>query len=108
MGQLPNTPFKVNVVGVTNREGYPDNLRAIQDVTGHECLLQAEPDNPYDANAVAVTVDGSLCGYLPRTVAKKVTETMAAGAYFAILSWKIKMHNPASQLPGMELTLKRG
>lgn len=34
----------------------------------------AEPDNPYDANAVAVIADGKHIGYLPEEVAEKVAK----------------------------------
>lgn len=34
-------------------------------------VLVSEPANPYDANAVAVQVDGQVVGYLPRATAQQ-------------------------------------
>ncbi len=43
-------------------------------------VLVAEPDNPYDPNAVAVYVDGGLVGRLPKDVAPDWHPAIAAAA----------------------------
>jgi hypothetical protein len=43
-------------------------------------VLVAEPENPYDPNAVAVFVDGGLVGRLPREVAPDWHPAVAAAA----------------------------
>ena len=57
----------VNVAGESH---YQDALRAIsgQGEIRHdtEARLIPEPDNPHDANAVRVEIDGAKVGYLPR------------------------------------------
>ncbi len=63
------------LVNVAGESHYQDALRQItggqegsirQDTTAH---LIAEPENPYDPNAVRVEIEGKKVGYLPRTVA---------------------------------------
>ena len=72
-----------------------------------ELMLVAEPDNPYDANAVAVfTADGAQVGYLEARLARELTlrwkrciETRCfvralrqrgdiAGVSFGLLQWQ--------------------
>jgi hypothetical protein len=42
--------------------------------------LVADHGNPYDPNAVAVTLNGEVCGYLPRVAAPLLGPIMAAAA----------------------------
>jgi hypothetical protein len=68
------TPLFVKVAGVTF-EGRQTYLAALK---GDEpCRIVAEPDNAYDANALAVHVamhDGNVrhVGYIPRDLAKRI------------------------------------
>lgn len=57
----------LSVVGSYSRDGHR-----------HECVatLIAEPENPYDTNAVRVTIEGETVGYLP----KKLTTRIASGS----------------------------
>jgi hypothetical protein len=63
-------------LSVVGESRYQETLRSRADQLGPDGVFTArlvpEPDNPYDANAVAVCVDGSLAkvGYLARQVAK--------------------------------------
>lgn len=41
-------------------------------------VLQPEPDNPYDKNAVAVVVEGKQIGYLPKVMAAVVHTSLVA------------------------------
>ncbi len=48
---------------------------------GQVLRLRREPDNPHDANAIAVdTLGGQQAGYLPRTVACWFAEWLDGGA----------------------------
>ena len=75
--------FYTKVVGVT----YEGRQRLISRLNNNEELeentelvLKREPDNPYDANAVAVlTLDGQKLGHLAREIAQNVSRSMAAG-----------------------------
>jgi hypothetical protein len=45
------------ILGPHTRAGYDEELGAV---------IELEPSNPYDSNAVAVKIRGYLVGYLPR------------------------------------------
>ena len=71
----------LEVVGESQYRG------AIEDAVGrraegHQDIVDAamvrEPANPYDANAIAIQIEGRTCGYLPRADAKR---------YRAVMEW---------------------
>lgn len=71
--------FRVEVVGESN---YQDALEAAcggrqRHGVEHDCIatLRAEPENPYDPDAVRVELDGRLVGYLSRGAAKAFKPT---------------------------------
>jgi hypothetical protein len=48
---------------------------------GERLMLRAEPDNPHDANAVAVHhADGRMLGYIPRVANEPIAQLLADGA----------------------------
>jgi hypothetical protein len=51
-----------------------------EDPTEHTCtvLLVHEPDNPFDASAVSVSIDGVRVGYLPPAIASDMVAAMRA------------------------------
>lgn len=70
---------------VVGESFYQDALLAIAGPKGeegacHACLatLVCEPSNPYDPNAVAVTIDGRKVGHLNREQAAMVCKRLAA------------------------------
>jgi hypothetical protein len=65
-----------NVAGAVHR---PSALESDGAAPGHALVLQAEPSNPHDPNAVAVlTEDGSALGYVPRDLASVVGDGWSA------------------------------
>ena len=75
-----NGDFDFQVVGEAHCQ---DTLEDIcggrtEDGVNHECvaLLVYDNGNEYDANAVAIFVEGSRVGYLPRAVAQDYRATM--------------------------------
>ncbi len=46
-----------------------------------EAFLNPEPNNPYDPNAVVVTIQNQTVGYLSRDTAKIFCRTLAAGGF---------------------------
>lgn len=60
----------VEIVGESNYTAYIRKIDKRYD--GGTCPIQlvAEPDNPYDTNAVAIHVDGGVVGYLARDLAE--------------------------------------
>ena len=66
------------IVRVAGTSHYQEALRALSARQGDEvvrvekvALLVPEPDNPHDPNAIAVTIDGQLVGYLSRDENKR-------------------------------------
>lgn len=68
-------PTELDVVG----ESFGNRQAALERICGgrthdghtHECFatLKREPANPQDNNAIAVTIDGDMVGYIPRDIA---------------------------------------
>lgn len=69
--------FYLKVAGVTH-EGRQRVLR--QMVVGQPLKFQAEPDNPYDLNAVKInTLDGVNVGYVPRVSNYQISQNLRNG-----------------------------
>lgn len=67
--------YTLNVVGESYRQ---DAIRRCRE--GHRVVLKREPENPHDANAVAVLREnGEQIGYLSRDNAEWVAEVMDKG-----------------------------
>ncbi len=74
-----DTPlFDFAIAGGSHHGLYRDRMRDVL-ALGERLLLRAEPENPYDANAVAVHhADGLMLGYIPRVA--NVARLLAEGA----------------------------
>ena len=52
--------------------------------TGENLVLVREPENPHDANAIAVySDDGFHLGYIPRTMNRELADALREGRKFA-------------------------
>jgi hypothetical protein len=60
-------PFQTAVVGTSFR---PEAAASVS--VGAPALLRREPENPHDAAAVAVDIDGTHVGYLPRALSARL------------------------------------
>lgn len=90
------------LVNVAGESHYQEALRAIVGAASEgepqvrhatEAVLAPEPENPHDANAVLVTIDGHKVGYLPRAEAaaygpmlKALADRGRAGAAEAVVA----------------------
>lgn len=72
--------FHTKVVGVT----FDDRQNLVRSLApGHPLLVEREPQNPYDSNAVAIRCeDGRQIGYLKRLVAAAIAPQMDRGAAY--------------------------
>jgi hypothetical protein len=62
-------PFQVAIAGVSWHQ------EAVTDAhLGQHVVVVSEPDNPYDANARRVEVEGMVVGHLPRAVAQRLAD----------------------------------
>lgn len=60
---------------------------------GTELTLQPEPENRYDANAVALYFDKYKLGYLPRSTNREISKFLNAG-YTDLFTVKINRISP--------------
>ncbi len=61
-------------ITIVGESGYQGVIKAIKKQAGGRefvIVLRPEPQNPYDANAVSIQVDGNVVGYMPRDLAKQ-------------------------------------
>ena len=74
----PNTyTFHTAIVGVRFYDGAADLLNDIS--TDYTITLVREPHNKYDANAIAVHLDGGKVGHIPAPQAKILAPMLDAG-----------------------------
>ena len=67
--------YTVRVAGASHRQG------ALSEVTpGSACLVELDEHNPYDENAVRLSVNGAHIGFVPRDAAAPLAQLMRAGA----------------------------
>jgi len=70
------------VVGVMDRR-VQGHIRTFGNEDIGTYILVREPDNPFDSNAIKVTVSGLVfLGYLPREIAAELAPLMDAGKHF--------------------------
>jgi hypothetical protein len=60
----------IEIVGEASYQAHIKLVERRHGVAEFTIGLRAQPDNPYDANAVAVYADGGIVGFLPRDLAK--------------------------------------
>jgi len=79
---MNNTVFIINVVGVTysnndgsSRQNYISKMKLNDNI-----IIEKEPDNPYDSNAIKVLYgDGLQIGYLPMNKSELITSYINMG-----------------------------
>lgn len=82
-------PFVAKVVGVSWHQEVVTQM-----VEGAPVVLYHQPDNPHDAHACAVeTPGGAQLGYLPREVAKRLSEECRGGRWTGEVSEVLPGHD---------------
>jgi hypothetical protein len=69
-------------------------------------ILEREPGNPHDSNAIKVMSGGSHIGYIPKEIAADLAVTMDSGVYNVFCSdmvINVKPENP--DMPGARLDI---
>ena len=69
--------YDIFIAGAKFRDGAKEHLDTL--ASGSELTLQFEPDNPHDANAIAIYSEGSHVGYVPAFVNTKIGVKLDAG-----------------------------
>ena len=81
---------------------YYDGLDVIENIkVGAFVSLRSEPDNPYDANAVAVFFEDTKLGYVPQAKNDLVSNLLYFG-HGSIVEARISCFNPEAH-PGSQL-----
>ena len=68
---------QVSIVGSSFYPGAGSQIERMR--SGQQLLVVREPQNPYDANAIAVHIFNQKLGYFPRGFAAEVAPLMDAG-----------------------------
>jgi hypothetical protein len=88
--------FDVNLSGVTKRnaDGSDRQILIRGCVPGEQLLIEPEPDNPYDENAIRVCRrNGAQVGYIPANTARIMTERARARDTAVVDRYKVFVHN---------------
>lgn len=102
--------FSVKVVGLTFHDGYPDSLHALRERFAKgagEASLIREPDNQYDANAVAVLAAGDIIGHVPAYLAEKLAPELDAGHTFRVVTAEVLVNPDHPDRPGFLIECER-
>jgi hypothetical protein len=70
----------IEIVGESFHQAYIGRLHQKYGEAEFPIVLVAEPENPYDPNAVAVYADGGIVGHLSREMAPEWQPMVAASA----------------------------
>lgn len=112
--------FTFRVVGVTFVvPGYPENIIRLDAIAARSYLngqtleplpavLLRDPDNPYDANAIAVDVPAvGPIGHVPRALAARLAPHLDAGEVWQahVVEVLVSPDNPAN--PGIDIRVQR-
>jgi TPR repeat protein len=68
----------IRIAGISNYQS-----AAAQCSVGDAVVLQLDPSNPYDQNAIQVWVGGSIVGYVPRDIAARIARMEAPSDFSA-------------------------
>jgi hypothetical protein len=101
---MPAT-FEVPVVGVTFQPKYPASITSLKENSSVEIIQ--DPNNSADPNAIKVQgQDGTILGYIPAAVAKKLTIELEKGNRYDVVIRPLV--NPEhSDRPGAMIKLKK-
>jgi hypothetical protein len=119
-GRPMPSPFSAKVVGVSFTTGYPDNLYHLDTIqveaqqTGEPlaAILVREPDNPYDALAVAIHVpalgdEWGKIGHLTRPLAARLAPELDAGGRWSASVESVLIDPEYLDRPGISINCAR-
>jgi len=90
--------FQCHIAGFSHYDG----INVFEDLkVGTLLTLKAEPDNPYDPEAVAVFLGSVRLGYVPRALNQKISSLLYfghVGAIEALISARCQEEHPEHQV----------
>lgn len=107
---LPS-PVELPVVGVSFRNGYPDNVFRLQ--TGieqdhaYQVDLKRELGNQYDKHAIRVEIGGKHFGYLAKPMAKMFSKEFRQGKKWIARVAEVKIDPSNPNNPGLWIRAER-
>ena len=113
---LRRSAIRFRVAGVSFQPGYPGNLLALQAPAeaalaageGLPVVLQRDPHNAYDRNAVQVHIPAvGMVGHLPARLAERAAPKMDAGQRFAGEVVGVAVDPLHPDRPGLEVRVWR-
>lgn len=79
---LGPTKAEIKIVGVSNYTSVVSRL-----TEGTVVLIDHEPTNPHDGNAMRITLDGETLGYLPRVIAERIITEMPERSFVGHITY---------------------
>lgn len=114
---------EVKAVGVTFADDYPANLYRVKDHAatvgvsldgppvagrrGLDCELVREPNNPYDANAVAIVAASESIGHVPRAIAVRLARELDSKVVWVAEVTAIVYWPDRPEQPGVWIRMRR-
>jgi hypothetical protein len=93
----------LHVCGVAGARHHADALAAATLAPGDRLELRREPDNPHDANAIAVHAAGAHLGFVPRELAEELAPALDGGEIRSAIV--LREHSASPRDPRTGLTM---
>ncbi len=92
------------MVGVSFHPDYPESLHRLEHGgPRREGSLIRERDNEHDPNAIAVLIEGSVVGHLPRLVAARYAPEIDSGARYRVTDYAVQVNWEHPDRPGLDI-----
>jgi hypothetical protein len=102
--------FTTKVVGVSFCENYPQSIFSISAsiALGKVSLeLERDMDNEYDANAIKVSSQGAMIGYLPMFISRVLAKEIDNGTNWSAEVDSVLVSTENVDQPGLKITVWR-
>jgi hypothetical protein len=97
----------LHVSGLAGARHHAEALAADALAPGSPLALVREPDNPHDANAIAVHAGGAHVGFVPRELAAEIAPALDAGERWSAVVLREQSASPRDPRTGVTMLLAR-
>jgi hypothetical protein len=95
----------LHVTSVAGARHHAEALAAAALAPGDRLELRRQPDNEYDANAIAVHGGGELLGFVPRELAEELAPALDSGAPWSAVVLREHSESPRDPRTGLTMLL---
>jgi HIRAN domain len=95
----------LHVSGVAGARHHAEALAGAALAPGDRLELRREPDNPHDANAIAVHGGGAHLGFVPRELAAELAPELDAGRPWSAIVLREQRDSPRDPRSGVTMLL---